>query len=67
MGDLFLREVGLAAEVPEALTEDRAEVVHAPDSRDINLCRADLPGLFGPVAIGEQRSLGSPLNSRSGS
>ena len=27
----------------------------------------DLPGFFGPVAIGEQRRLGPPLNSRSGS
>jgi hypothetical protein len=34
VGDLLLRELGLATEVPEALTDDRAEVVHDPDSRD---------------------------------
>jgi hypothetical protein len=37
VGDLFLTELGLTAEVPEALTEDRAEVVHGPDRRERRL------------------------------
>jgi hypothetical protein len=36
-------------------------------ARNIYLDVPDVPGLFGPVAIGEQRRSGPPLNSRSGS